>query len=137
MEGARLLLDLRVDKDLWLGTYEPEVSSALRTFCGPGMIAYDLGANVGYTALLLARTVGPDGQVVAFEPGKEIRSDPPLPGPEPEGKRVVLVNAAVGSRSGRPLPAPCPRLRASWPARRPGRIDAGSVTVVYTRSTTT
>jgi FkbM family methyltransferase len=102
LEGARLLLDLRVDKDLWLGTYEPDVSRALRIFCGPGMIAYDIGANVGYTALLLARTVSPDGQVIAFEPEKEnqirIRRCLAL---NPEGKRIVLVNAAVGSRSGK------------------------------------
>jgi FkbM family methyltransferase len=32
------------------------------------MIAFDVGANVGYYTLLLARRVGPKGLVIAFEP---------------------------------------------------------------------
>lgn len=68
LRGANLLLDLQVDKDLWLGTYEPEVQATIRSFCKPGMRVYDVGANIGYTSLLMARAVGADGAVVAFEP---------------------------------------------------------------------
>ena len=32
------------------------------------MVAFDVGANVGYYTLLLARGVGPKGRVIAFEP---------------------------------------------------------------------
>ena len=32
LSGARLLLDLRSEKDLWLGTYEPELLAALLTW---------------------------------------------------------------------------------------------------------
>jgi FkbM family methyltransferase len=32
------------------------------------MVAFDVGANVGYYTLLLARGVGPKGRVTAFEP---------------------------------------------------------------------
>jgi FkbM family methyltransferase len=32
------------------------------------MIAFDVGANVGFYTLLLARGVGPTGRVIAFEP---------------------------------------------------------------------
>lgn len=68
LRGMWLLLDLQVDKDLWLGAYEPDVAAAIRELVRPGSVVYDVGANVGYTTLLLARAVGPRGKVIAFEP---------------------------------------------------------------------
>jgi FkbM family methyltransferase len=68
LRGTTLLLDLQVDKDLWLGTYEPEVQATIRAFCKPGMAVYDVGANIGYTSLLMAQAVGREGLVIAFEP---------------------------------------------------------------------
>lgn len=65
--GYTLALDLQSEKDYWLGTYEPELQWALRTLVQPGMVAYDVGANIGYVSLLLARRVGPQGRVYAFE----------------------------------------------------------------------
>ena len=50
------------------GTHDPEVQYALSRLLEPGMIAYDIGANVGFTAMLAARQVGPTGRVVCFEP---------------------------------------------------------------------
>ena len=67
LEGFRLLLDLQTEKDYWLGTYEPELQEAIRREVRPGMVAYDIGANIGYVSLLLARAVGPQGRVFAFE----------------------------------------------------------------------
>lgn len=101
LKGAKLVLDLRSEKPLWLGTYEPQLQAAIRTFAGPSMTAYDVGANLGYTALLLARAVGPDGKVIAFEP--EPRNLTRLAGhlaANPEGRRVAIVPAAVGEREG-------------------------------------
>ncbi|MEW6566643.1 MAG: FkbM family methyltransferase [Chloroflexota bacterium] len=68
LRGARLLLDLQSEKDLWLGTYEPELQAALREFAPAGATAFDVGAHIGYVSLLLARAVAPGGQVFAFEP---------------------------------------------------------------------
>jgi FkbM family methyltransferase len=51
-----------------LGTHDLEVQNALARFLSPGMTAFDIGANVGFTALLAARQVAPDGRVVCFEP---------------------------------------------------------------------
>jgi len=68
LAGARLLLDLRSEKDLWLGTYEPEMMAALRRFARMGMVAYDVGANLGYISILLAWLAGAEGRVYAFEP---------------------------------------------------------------------
>ncbi len=68
LAGVHLLLDLQSEKDLWLGTYEPDLLAAIQALARPGIIAYDVGANIGYTAILLARCVGSRGKVVAFEP---------------------------------------------------------------------
>lgn len=51
-----------------LGTHDPEVQYALARLLKPGMTAYDIGANVGFTAMLAARRVAPGGRVVCFEP---------------------------------------------------------------------
>lgn len=67
LTGMRMLLDLHQEKDYWLGTYELELQSAVRDLVQPGWIAYDVGANIGYVTLLLARAVGLEGRVFAFE----------------------------------------------------------------------
>jgi len=38
----------------------------------PGMVFYDLGANIGLFSLLAARLVGMDGRVFSFEPDAEV-----------------------------------------------------------------
>lgn len=68
LAGMRMLLDMQSEKDYWLGTYEPDLQQAVADLVKPGMVAYDVGANVGYITLLLARATGDNGQVVAFEP---------------------------------------------------------------------
>ena len=102
LAGARLLLDLRVDKDLWLGTYEPDIQRALRDLVRPGMTAYDLGANIGYMTLLLAKAVGETGRVVAVEPlpSNVARLRAAVELNHMQG-RVALVEKAIGPRSGR------------------------------------
>ncbi len=67
LAGYSLLLDLQTEKDYWLGTYEPELQTALRDLVPAGAVAYDVGANIGYVSLLLARAVGERGRVFAFE----------------------------------------------------------------------
>lgn len=51
-----------------LGIVEPEVQRALADLVRPGMVVYDVGANVGFFAVIAARLVGPTGSVVCFEP---------------------------------------------------------------------
>lgn len=67
LAGMRLSLDLQTEKDYWLGTYEPELQEAVAELVRPGMVAYDVGANIGYITLLLALAVGKAGRVIAFE----------------------------------------------------------------------
>jgi FkbM family methyltransferase len=67
LAGASLLLNLQTEKDYWLGTYEPELQRTIQREVRPGMVVYDVGANIGYVSLLLARAVGPQGRVFSFE----------------------------------------------------------------------
>src|SRR2546426_7239159 len=54
--------------ELALGTYEAVVAEALRQQLRPGDLCLDVGAHMGYHAVLMARLVGKEGMVVAFEP---------------------------------------------------------------------
>jgi FkbM family methyltransferase len=67
LAGFTLLLDMQTEKDYWLGTYEPSLQSALRELIVPGSVVYDVGANIGYVSLLLAKAAGEAGRVFAFE----------------------------------------------------------------------
>lgn len=71
LAGTRLVLDLQSEKDLWLGTYEMNLQAAVAELVRPGMVVYDVGANIGYISALLAKTVGQSGRVFAFEPFPE------------------------------------------------------------------
>jgi FkbM family methyltransferase len=68
LAGYRLILDLQIEKDYWLGTYELELQGAVRDFTKPGSVVYDLGASIGYVSLLFAKAVTSSGRVLAFEP---------------------------------------------------------------------
>jgi FkbM family methyltransferase len=63
--------DSSVSAAVMRGTYEPHVSAIIETFCAPGMTVLDVGANVGFHALAMARLVGSSGRVLAFEPNSE------------------------------------------------------------------
>jgi FkbM family methyltransferase len=52
----------------WLGSYEMEKQKRILEYLKPGMIVYDIGANVGYYTLLFSRVIGNSGAVYAFEP---------------------------------------------------------------------
>ena len=58
-----LALRLRLD-----GDYEPETRQVIQTLLKPGMTFVDLGAHIGYFALLGAQAVTDTGRVFAFEP---------------------------------------------------------------------
>ena len=65
--GMTLALSAMERPSMVLGTYERRVVRAMRRYARPGMVAYDVGAHIGYLTLVLARLVGPAGRVVAFE----------------------------------------------------------------------
>jgi FkbM family methyltransferase len=71
-QGMWLHLNPRTGGTYFEGAGEPEVQNALQQCLRPGMIFYDIGANIGFFSLLAARIVGKDGCVVAFEADPEI-----------------------------------------------------------------
>ncbi len=101
LKGYKILLNLKMEKSRWLGTYEPELADVARVFLKPGMTVYDVGANIGYVSLLLAHHVRPNGKVFAFEAlpvnAQRIRRNLALNALE---SRITLIEAAVADRGG-------------------------------------
>lgn len=54
------------------GWWEPWIDGLVRRCVGPGDVAVNVGANFGYHALLMARSVEATGQVYAFEPNPRL-----------------------------------------------------------------
>ena len=52
----------------WVGSYEAAKQRRIAEFLRPGMVCWDVGANVGFYTLLFAELVGAGGRVFAFEP---------------------------------------------------------------------
>lgn len=83
-----------------LGLAEETVQKALSAHIRPGSVFYDVGANVGFLALIGGRLVGPQGRVVAFEPvpetAQQLRRNLDVNG----FSHVEVVEAAVGAEAG-------------------------------------
>jgi FkbM family methyltransferase len=71
-EGLWLELNPRTGQHYLPGEVEPAIQTILAERLKPGMVFYDLGANIGFFSLLAARRVGASGQVFSFEPDPEI-----------------------------------------------------------------
>jgi len=67
----RVLIDLGnvIEASLLSGTYDTELARVFSQFVKPGNCCIDVGANVGMLTLHLAKLTGPQGHVVAVEPG--------------------------------------------------------------------
>ncbi|MEY2515973.1 MAG: hypothetical protein QOJ89_3331, partial [bacterium] len=83
------------------GTHEIGVQQALVRCVRAGDHVWDVGANIGYLALVAARIVGPGGRVVAIEPdascASAIRTNAAL---NDLDANIVVVEAAAAQRSG-------------------------------------
>ncbi len=101
LAGKKMMLDMQTEKDYWLGTYEMDLQQAIQDWVQSGMVAYDVGANIGYVSLLLAKRVGENGQVFSFEPlpsnqerlQKNLALNPKL--------NVKLIPKAVAEKAGK------------------------------------
>ena len=60
--------DASVGRSVRQGEYEPEICAQFRRVLRPGMGVLDLGANIGFFALMAASLVGSTGMVLAIEP---------------------------------------------------------------------
>jgi methyltransferase FkbM-like protein len=70
--GLAFTIDFDRHLRFYLGLYETEIARWLARFATPGTVAYDIGADVGYQAIVLARRT--QAPVVAFEPRADAAS---------------------------------------------------------------
>jgi FkbM family methyltransferase len=66
----RMNLDLAdsIQRNIYLGTFEPTETACVRDWLRPGMTFVDVGANCGYYTALAASCVGASGRVFSIEP---------------------------------------------------------------------
>jgi FkbM family methyltransferase len=99
-KGMRWITGSGPTNGCWLGNYERLESGALPRLVKPGSIAYDVGANVGFYTLALARLVGDSGHVFAFEPAARsvhyLRRHLELN----QIRNVTVVQVAIADRAG-------------------------------------
>jgi FkbM family methyltransferase len=89
-----------MDRSFYFGTYEQHLVRLIAAMVRPGDVCIDIGAQKGFITLQLAATVGPEGQVMAFEPDpramEALSSNVRRNGFE----QVKLFAAALGDRDG-------------------------------------
>jgi FkbM family methyltransferase len=66
--GYRICVSPAENLGYLVGTAEPHLQRAIRDYVKTGDTVYDIGANMGYVSLSLAKQVGSRGRVIAFEP---------------------------------------------------------------------
>jgi FkbM family methyltransferase len=66
--GYRICVSPAENLGYLLGTAEPHLQKIIREYVAAGDTVYDIGANIGYVSLSLAKRVGSNGRVIAFEP---------------------------------------------------------------------
>jgi FkbM family methyltransferase len=67
-EGLRLVIDPQAEKYYWSGLYEDDLQREITEHLSPGDVMWDVGAHIGFISAIASRSVGPTGQVLAFEP---------------------------------------------------------------------
>lgn len=124
--GINWNLDLREGIDLTIftmGAFERDTLRALETLVRRGATVLDVGANIGAHTLHLARLVGGQGRVIAFEPtdfaiGKlraNLAENPDL------ASRVEVHQAFLVAQAGAPIDA---AVASSWPVDGTAADDA-------------
>lgn len=67
LRGRPIFTSFAISPRVYFGIAEPWIARLAAQRVRSGDVVYDIGAHVGYTALLFARSVGPAGSVHAFE----------------------------------------------------------------------
>lgn len=82
------------------GTHEQMVHEALRRTLGAGGVFIDVGSNIGYTAMVAASMVGPQGRVIALDAQRECAQATRLHAQLNGLAQVEALHAAAAARSG-------------------------------------
>ncbi len=102
--GGRLRLDF-ANLSAWqmyFGVYEQDEVKHIGACLKPGMLALDIGANLGYFTLLMAHCAGPQGSVHAFEPNPhmQLRLEQNVALNPECAARVKIQKCALGGKKG-------------------------------------
>lgn len=125
-QGIDWLLDLNEGIDLSiyvLGAFEPRTINQYAAVLKPGAVVIDIGANIGAHTLPLAKLVGADGHVYAFEPTlyayaklqKNLEQNADL------AKRVTALHCYLVRQAGSAVPD---TVYSSWPLDGGGGLHA-------------
>jgi FkbM family methyltransferase len=98
-QGIRLELNPRTGSDYFSGELEVATQKVFVEGLRPGMIFYDLGANIGFFSLLAARLVGASGRVFSFEPDAEVAARLRRNVKENGYSNITVVEAGVWSEN--------------------------------------
>jgi FkbM family methyltransferase len=83
-----------------LGPIIPYEENTLVRYLQRGAVFYDIGANIGFYALIAARTVGDTGKVYAFEPIQELTETIQKNARLNKINHLTVVNKGVGEQTG-------------------------------------
>ncbi len=102
IDGHKMFLDPQDSLLLSIrGEYEPFETALIKQLVKPGQVVLDIGANIGYYTLIIARQVGDAGHVFAFEPDPTnfgvLKKNVEING----YTNVTLVQKAVSNTTGR------------------------------------
>ncbi len=100
LKGLWLELNPRTGQNYLRGEAEPAVQRILLERLRPGMVFYDLGANIGLFSLFAARIVGESGRVFSFEPDAEVAARLRRNVERNGFSNVTVVEAGLWSASG-------------------------------------
>jgi FkbM family methyltransferase len=112
-------LSSALEWQLWaFGSWEKHFAELFSRLVRPGDRCVDAGANVGVHTIRLARLVGRDGEVIAFEPDPEVVQRTRRNVSLNDLGNVRVIGAAASERAGemrlfRPSPSDTNRARAS------------------------
>lgn len=105
-QGLWMELNPRTGQGYLRGDAEIAVQKVLTERLLPGMVFYDLGANIGLFSMLAARIVGSSGRVFSFEPDCETAGRLARNVERNEFKNVTIVQKGVWSATGKRAFAP-------------------------------
>ena len=101
IQGHKMYLDPKDSLDLSLhGYYEKLETEFVKREVKKGDVVIDIGANIGYYSLILAKIVGDKGKVFAFEPAPDNYSLLKKNIEINDYKNVVLENLAISDKNG-------------------------------------
>jgi len=91
----------QIAESIYMGDFEPEVRSYFLRTIKPGMVIFDVGANIGYFTTIMAKLVGSGGKVHAFEPSNREFGSIKNMIRQNRQDNVVLNQTALSERVGR------------------------------------